>query len=326
MYDVITLGSATVDVFADTDSELIRIETRTRKEELIAFPLGSKLLMRELVMTTGGGGTNAACCMARLGCRTAFLGKIGVDVNGDHVCSQLESDGVDFIGAREGQTGFSVVLDSIHDDRTILAFKGINDHLHPHDMPSTDSRWLYISSLMGESFGTLLGWISGTASRVALNPSNYQVELGLTTLAPLLARVDILVMNREEACKLLGLDYHESPPVAHLLTRLRTHSRWLAIITDGADGVHVTDGNTYWRGMPASHLVVRETTGAGDAFASTLTAMLIQGEPIREAIHLAMTNAESVLAERGAKQGLLHGAVLRERAGATQRIIDEWVA
>ena len=325
MYDVITLGSATVDVFADTDSELIRIETRTRKEELIAFPLGSKLLMKELVMTTGGGGTNAACCMARLGCRTAFLGKIGVDVNGDNVCAQLEADGVDFIGAREGQTGFSVVLDSIHDDRTILAFKGINDHLHAHDMPSTDSRWLYISSLMGESFGTLLGWIATTSSRIALNPSNYQVELGLSTLAPLLERVDVLVMNREEACKLLGIDYHEGPPVAHLLSRLRSHSRWLAVITDGADGVHVSDGRTYWRGLPAQHLSVRETTGAGDAFASTLTAMLIQGEPLRQAIHLAMTNAESVLAGRGAKQGLLTAPALRERAAAVSRVIDEWV-
>ena len=44
-FDIITIGSATVDHFADTDSELIRIDTRSHHEALIAFPLGSKLLM-----------------------------------------------------------------------------------------------------------------------------------------------------------------------------------------------------------------------------------------------------------------------------------------
>ena len=53
--------------------------------------------------------------------------------------------------------------------------------------------------------------------------------------------------------------------------------------------------------------------------------MLMQGEPPRQAIHLAMTNAESVLTARGAKQGLLTGPALKERALSTTRVIDEWV-
>ena len=40
-FDIVAIGSATVDQFADTDSELIRIDTPTTKEKLIAFPLGS---------------------------------------------------------------------------------------------------------------------------------------------------------------------------------------------------------------------------------------------------------------------------------------------
>ena len=49
-FDIVAIGSATVDQFADTDSELIRIDTPTTKEKLIAFPLGSKILVKELTL------------------------------------------------------------------------------------------------------------------------------------------------------------------------------------------------------------------------------------------------------------------------------------
>ena len=66
-YDVVTIGSATVDYFADTDSELIRIDTRLTSETLLAYPLGGKILIKELTTTTGGGGTNTATAFKRLG-------------------------------------------------------------------------------------------------------------------------------------------------------------------------------------------------------------------------------------------------------------------
>ncbi|RMF14524.1 MAG: carbohydrate kinase family protein, partial [Gammaproteobacteria bacterium] len=109
-YDIVTIGSATVDHFADTDSELIRIDTRSSHEELIAFPLGSKLLIRELKTTTGGGGTNTAVAFSRLGLRTAFLGKLGDDASATFVLDRLKAEGVNFIGAHGGQTGLSIIL------------------------------------------------------------------------------------------------------------------------------------------------------------------------------------------------------------------------
>jgi len=77
------------------------------------------------------------------------------------------------------------------------------------------------------------------------------------------------------------------------------------VITDAAEGVHVYDREFYYHGLPAPGLQVLETTGAGDALASTFTAACILGESTRDAIHLAMTNAESVLQHRGAKEKLL---------------------
>lgn len=305
-FDIVTIGSATVDHFADTDSELIRIDTRHSHEELIAFPLGSKLLINELKTTVGGGGTNTAVAFSHMGLKTAYLGKIGEDAAGDYVLDLLKASGVKFIGMREGQTGFSVILNSIQDDRTILAFKGANDHLRPHDVPDFKTRWLYVSSMLGESWDTVVELVDQCRVKVAFNPSNYQADQGYQALAPLIDKVSILIMNREEACKILGRDYHAEHDPVELIHALHTLPPDIVVITDAAAGAYAFNGEKLYHGKPTAKLKIVETTGAGDAFAATFTAATIKGCPLDQALDLAMTNAESVLQHKGAKERLLH--------------------
>ena len=99
MYDVITVGSATVDVFAHTDrSQLIKIMTDHSEQDLLAYPSGSKIIITELDFTTGGGGTNTAVSLARLGLKTAYLGQLGNDDNGNHILKKLKEEKISFIG------------------------------------------------------------------------------------------------------------------------------------------------------------------------------------------------------------------------------------
>lgn len=322
-FDVVTVGSAAVDYFADTDSELIRIETRTRKEELIAFPLGSKLLINKLLILTGGGGTNTAVTFARLGFSTGYLGKLGDDGNGDFIIKSLATEGIRFIGKSAGQTGLSFILDSIHDDRSILAFKGANDQLHPDDIPPFDTQWVYLSSMLGESFDTVSDMLANTTYNVAFNPSNYQAVRGYQGLKKVIDRTTLLVMNREEACKFLGFPYEESPDIPTLMHEMAKLPPALFVITDGAEGVHVYDRKHHYHGHPAKDLRIIETTGAGDAFASTFTAMIMKKLPMEDAIHYAMTNAESVLAHKGAKEILLTWEALQETAKSKDRVIEK---
>lgn len=322
-FDVVTVGSAAVDYFADTDSELIRIETRTRKEELIAFPLGSKLLINNLLILAGGGGTNTAVTFARLGLSTGYLGKLGEDGNGDFIIRNLATEGIRFIGAREGQTGLSIILDSIHDDRSILAFKGANDQLKPQDLPEFSAQWVYLSSMLGQSFDTVSDMIAAGDYKVAFNPSNYQAVRGYEGLKKLIDKTTLLVMNREEACKFLGFSYEESPTIAALMLEMAKLPPELFVITDGAEGVYVYDRDALYHGYPAANLKIVETTGAGDAFASTFTGMILKGLPMEEAIHLAMTNAESVLAHKGAKEILLGWEELQRVGAEKTRVIEK---
>jgi ribokinase len=320
-FDIITIGSATVDHFADTDSELIRIDTRSHHEALIAFPLGSKLLINELKTTVGGGGTNTAVAFAHLGLKTAYLGKIGSDAAGDFVLDLLNKEGITFIGPREGQTGFSVVLNSIQDDRTILAFKGANDNLRVEEIPHLETKWLYLSSMLGESWDTVVQIISNGSYNVAFNPSIYQAQLGYQALAPLVDHVKILIMNREEACAFLGIDHTVNSDFRLLLTKMHQLPPEIVAITDGNQGAFVYDGECFYHGSPTPELNILETTGAGDAFAATFTCAIMKGMNTQTALHYAMTNAESVLQHKGAKEKLLLWDELIKQAGQITRKI-----
>ena len=83
MYDVITVGSSTTDVFVYTDrSESISIKTKDGKEDYISYPVGSKLIINTLDFSTGGGGTNSAVALSRLGLKVAYIGRVGNDEYG----------------------------------------------------------------------------------------------------------------------------------------------------------------------------------------------------------------------------------------------------
>lgn len=325
-YDIVTIGSATVDYFADTDSELISIDTQFTTETLLAFPLGGKVLIKELATTTGGGGTNTAVAFARLGLATAFLGKLGNDVLADFVLTSLADEHVQFIGAREGQTGVSFVLNSLRNDRTILTHKGSNNELHAADIPAFVTRWIYLSSMLEQSWETVVAFLDRNQYSYAFNPSTYQAAMGYEKLRIVTDRAALLVMNREEACMVLGIDPRRRMDTMGLLGSLAKVPGQIVAITDGTHGAWVCRGDVVLSAKPLPHLQVVETTGAGDAFAATLTACHIRGMDLAQALHYAMTNAESVLRYKGAKQGLLSWQALQDAAARHPREVRSHAA
>src|SRR3989344_2776592 len=124
-YDIITVGSAVMDVFLDTDVH------EHGKE--ICYTIGAKIKVKDLKFSTGGGGTNTAVAFSKFGLKTGYIGKLGKDENAKVILRELENEKVDFLGVKDAKgkehTGYSVVLDSKEHDRTILTYKGINDKL-----------------------------------------------------------------------------------------------------------------------------------------------------------------------------------------------------
>ncbi|MFW5990867.1 MAG: carbohydrate kinase family protein [Candidatus Nanoarchaeia archaeon] len=305
MYDVITFGSATVDAFAKTDIETISINHDGEKEEFIAYEAGSKILINELDFQIGGGGTNTAVAFARLGLKVGFAGILGSDTNAEHVKNTLAKENVDFIGAHaKGQTGYSMILDSCIDDRTILTFKGVNNRLQYSmlDKNNLQGKWFYFSSLVGESYNAfvkLTEYAKRKKINIAFNPSSYLAKKGKDFLKKPLKNTTLLVCNLEEAELIAGK--HDIKTLCGKISKLGPQ---YVVVTNGSEGAYAYhDGILYY--IPALKTKVTETTGAGDAFAAGFLGALISKNNIRYALRLGVANSSSVIRHIGAKNRLL---------------------
>ena len=299
MFDVITVGSATVDAFAETEQKFV-------KAKKYSFPVGSKLLIKNLHFDVGGGGTNTAVCFSRLGLKTAYIGKLGRGENSKRISNLLKDEKIDtsMVSRENARTGFSVILDAKGHDRTILAYKGSNDDLQIRDIRHEyiNTQWFYFSSMMGKSWETLkhlAEYASVHNIKTAFNASKYLTEKGISYLKPVLSKCEILVLNHEEAT-----DLSKKKDIKQTLKTLHEAGPKIVVITNGPKPTFAYDGEKIYSIKP--HKVkILETTGAGDAFASSFTAGIIKTEDMEFALQLALANAEAVLTHYGAKNNLM---------------------
>lgn len=288
-------------------------------EKLLAYPLGTKILMKELEFNTGGGGTNVAATFAKQELKTGYIGKVGKDVHGKLVFDWLQQNNITYLGQVGGQTGYSIILDSQEEDRTILAFKGSNNDISFDAIrrDELDAPWFYSCSMVGKSWETLVKLFAVAKNRnmkVAWNPANYVVEKGLEYVKEPLSRTDVLILNKEEAELLVG-----AGEAIELAERLLQHGPSLVTVSDGAHGVTVRAtgewGEQKFHLQPAQDLKIVETTGAGDAFGSGFIAGLIIGRDVRGAALQGMLNAEGVIQAYGCKEHI-----------ADRAEMDRWLA
>ncbi len=293
MFDVISFGSAVVDVFVNTDV--------SEKKKSISYPVGSKILIKDLKFDIGGGGTNTSVAFSRLGLRTGYVGKVGEDENGKKILEMLKKEKVKFLGKIEKNkaSGYSIVLDSKADDRTILTFKGINDGVLISDVKKFKTKWLYFSSLLGESFKTqkkLAEKLFKKRVKIAFNPSDYLIKEKKKQVLDLLKLTHVLILNKEEAQMITNKK--------DLLNGLHELGPKIVVITDKKNIIKASDGNKKYSLKP-NKIKVIERTGAGDAFASGFVAGLVVGKDINFCLKLGLKESESVIQYFGAKNHLL---------------------
>ena len=304
MFDVICVGSSTIDVFAHTEYQRI-IHNKGRKD-FMAYPIGTKILILDMNTTVGGGGTNAAVSLSRLGHKVAYLGKTGLDDLSPKIFDELKKDKVNtslVVRSKKGNTGYSIILDSIKHDRTIFTYKGSNNDLNFNEvnLRNLKTRWFYFSSMMGESFRTLekiAGYAVKNNIKIAFNLSPYLAKKQ-NKLKRIFKKINILILNKEEAQFVAG-----KGKIKFLMKKLHKLGPEIVAITDGKNGTYVFYDNFIYFGEP-NNIKVVETTGAGDAFASSFLSGIIKKNDVEFAITLGMTNAESVIQYHGAKNKLL---------------------
>ena len=96
MSDVVTIGSATMDVFVECDDAgVVSVKLKDRRSEFMSYPYGSKVEISNFDSQVGGGGVNTATNFANLGFSTSAIFKVGDDIYSQGLFRFFENKNVD---------------------------------------------------------------------------------------------------------------------------------------------------------------------------------------------------------------------------------------
>lgn len=301
---IICVGAAVQDVYLTGKALTAKRDVRS-KATVEQFPLGAKVDIDNVYHSTGGGATNAAVTFARQGFNTAFLGKIGNDAAGAEIIRALRREGVSVdlvMQDKKHGTSYSTILVAPNGERVVLNYRGASHELSSKEInwDGVKGGWLYITSIAG-NFDLLKQLIKQAKTRsmqIAFAPG--ELELAKPKkLRQLLPQIDILLGNAEEMQRLFNI--HD---VKELMLNTIGECHYV-VVTDGPNGVYVSDSDKIYHTGIYKKVKVIDRTGAGDAFGSGFVATIAAGGSLTQALTFASANATSVVQYYGAKAGIL---------------------
>lgn len=119
--------------------------------------------------------------------------------------------------------------------------------------------------------------------------------LGLKKVSPLLKEVNQILLNHEEAKALSGESNLEDAG-----SILLKNGPKVAVIKRGGDGVLVMTQDSKFS-VPAPHVKVVDTTGAGDSFSGGFITAQLEGESLEDSVKFASATAGLKITKMGAR-------------------------
>lgn len=312
-YDFIAVGDIVTDAFIRIKDAHLNCTIDNERCEL-CLRFGDKVPYESVeVISAVGNSPNAAVSAARLGLKTALITNMGDDAIAQDSVRSLKINNVDtsFVELHKGKrSNYHYVL--WYDvDRTIL----VKHQEYPYAFPDIPApKYLYLSSLSEitkEYHEQIAEYLKKHKEvKLAFQPGTFQIKLGTKVFKDIYEHTEIFFCNVDEARKILNLD---SKDIGQLLKGIHKLGPKITCITDGPKGAHAYDGeNMYFMPPFEQFKDAFERTGAGDAFASTVTAALASGKSLEEALRWGPINAGSVVQFVGAQKGLLSLEKLEE--------------
>ena len=334
MTKIITIGSATMDVFVECDdANIVSVCTKNKSSDFMSYPYGAKIDITTFSSNVGGGGVNTACNFGNLGFDTSAIFKIGKDVYSEGILDFFKKQKVSLehiIQKEDTSTGFSIILVSFQGDRTVLAHRGANAHIQENEIDFEaikNADLIYVAPLNGDSnlvLEPIIDYAHKNDTKICFNAGTTSIKRGFEHIKKVLESAHYVVMNKEEASMATGIQVRPdtkterfSHEIIHrdikkMLTTLKVMDYQIIVITDGGHGAYAYDGDKFYFCEPFPSTVV-STLGAGDSFASTFCASLLENRhDIGTSLMYASVNASSVVSEFGATEGLLTFAQIEE--------------
>jgi len=290
---VVVVGDLLYDMLANVDGK-VRLGTDT---------------FTAIRAAGGGSGANTAAWLAASGVETRFVGRIGDDVFGDFLEADLREAGVDAHLARDPSltTGKVFVLIDGAGERTMITDRGAAENLGPGDI-STSLFEGGLLHLVGYTFSggsrreaafTALRLARETGMAVSVDPSAVPMleDVGPERFLAWTSGADLCFPNLEEGSLLSGRG--DPDQIANDLL-----DHYPAVVLKlGAGGALYADAEGRRWHVPAAHVRVADTTGAGDALCAGFLSAWLAGAAPEEALRRGVGLAALAVEQIGGRPG-----------------------
>lgn len=263
----------------------------------------------------GGKGANQAVACARLGARTAMIGRVGQDGFGQRLRAGLEQAGVDTSEVRvdeDAPTGTALIVVESGGENAIVVVPGANGRVNVGDA-ARSAALLGAATCMVAQLEVPLAPVQQAAAMVRQGGGRVVLNAAPGRALPedLLSQVDDLIVNETEAGILSGVDVGDVNSARQAAASLRALGPSCVIVTLGAQGALLIDDDGPWL-CPTREVTVVDTTAAGDAFVGAWASAITRGDECRSALRYAVAAGTLATTVMGAQPSLRsHEQVMR---------------
>lgn len=249
-------------------------------------------------LQSGGAAANTAVWLTQVNVDSHFSGKIGKDLAGENLISDLQLSGVTGHISKDSikSTGTVVVLVDSDGNRTMFPDSGANAGLDSSIVPVNKefdgyfiSGYALFNDLSSSFIQDWLRDLRAGGKKIFIDPASVGLmsEIGSSKALGLIGKVDIIFVNEDEAKFLNVRELIDLAPII--------------VIKRGALGASVITNDGIEISKPAMPATVLDTTGAGDAFAAGFIAEWLRSKDLSAALDLALSLAAKCVSNIGAR-------------------------
>lgn len=293
-YDVLTFGDMCVDLIlsgADVTPQFGQVEK----------------LIDDYMLEMGGSCNIFACQCAKLGLKTAVLGRVGDDSFGRLILRRLEECGVDtslVIVDPRRKTGLGVAL-CPPGDRAILTYLGTINAVYPEDVTDAVLRQArhihhgsyYLHDNLMPAIPEIFQRAQALGCSTSLDTNWDPADAWTANLPSTLPHTTVFMPNDQEAQRISRLNGLDEAAQDFLRQGVE-----LVTIKAGADGAFAYTKDSRWQ-RPVNPVTGGDSIGAGDSFDAGFLAGWLRGSSIEECLRIATACGSAVAAKIGGLAG-----------------------
>ena len=299
MFDVACIGILVADVIAKPISKI--------PEDGLLERISS------IEMFSGGCAMNTGIDMAKIGLKTAVLGKVGNDQFADFLCSELKKNGVcddGIVKDPNNQTSSSIVLSKASGERSFLHVVGANNTYSYEDVDWNvveNSKIVFVAgSMLMDKFDTegcapTLKKAKEMGKITALDVAWDSLGRWMNVLAPSMPYIDIFMPSYDEAVCLSG--EKDLDKMCDVFFDMGVKS---CVIKVGSKGCYVRESKDRDGFIvPTYPGDVVDTTGAGDSFCAGFLTGISKGWDFDKCAKFANAVGTFCVGKKGATTGIV---------------------